>query len=64
MFNRFRGNQKPSVYVGQKQYLVAWVGKTKTKLGLDDNDYEYDEISSFFSVMGIRTTNLTVDPAD
>ena len=53
MFNRFRGNQKLSVYGTKSNTNTGSLGwEDQNKLGLDDNDYEYDEISGFFFSYG------------
>jgi hypothetical protein len=49
LYNRFRGKEKLSLYATKSSTSagnISW--QDRNKFGLDNNDYEYDEVGGFF----------------
>ncbi|HET6996007.1 MAG TPA: outer membrane beta-barrel protein, partial [Chitinophagaceae bacterium] len=53
MYNKFRSTKKMSVYGTKSNTNTGSLGwEDRDKLGLENNDYEYDEISGFYMSYG------------
>lgn len=53
MLNRFQGSQKISVYGTKSSTNTGSLGwEDRNKLGMEDDDYEYDEVSGFYYSYG------------